>query len=88
MLTPSFSKRSGLPHLLVKDLLPCFAVRDTVLANSSAGLVASGMASNYLEGIEIARSSLKSGKALDKLTQLVKYSGGDVAVTEELLRKI
>ncbi len=46
-------------------------VRDTVLANSSAGLVASGMASNYLEGVEIARSSLKSGKALDKLMQLV-----------------
>jgi anthranilate phosphoribosyltransferase len=64
------------------------AVRDTVLANSSAGLVASGMVTNYLEGVEIARSSLKSGKALDKLTQLVKYSGGDIAVTEELLRKI
>ena len=64
------------------------AVRDTVLANSSAGLVASGMAANYLEGVEIARSSLKSGKALDKLTQLVKYSGGDIAVIEEFLRKI
>jgi anthranilate phosphoribosyltransferase len=64
------------------------AVRDTILANSSAGLVASGMAANYLEGVEIARLSLKSGKALDKLTQLVKYSGGDIAVTEEFLRKI
>ncbi|MHB1869022.1 MAG: hypothetical protein ACYCPP_08770, partial [Nitrososphaerales archaeon] len=64
------------------------AVRDTVLANSSAGLVASGIAKNYLEGVEIARSSLESGKALDKLTQLVKYSGGDNAVTVELLRKI
>jgi len=63
-------------------------VRDTVLANSSAGLVASGKAANYLEGVEIAISSLKSGKALDKLKQLVKYSGGDIAVTEELLRKI
>ena len=41
-----------------------------------------------LEGVEIARSSLKSGKALDKLTQLVKYSGGDIAVIEEFLRKI
>lgn len=64
------------------------AVSDTVLVNASAGLVASGMAANYLEGVEIARSSLKSGKALDKLTQLVKYSGGDIAVTEELLRRI
>jgi len=64
------------------------AVRDTVLANSSAGLLASGMAKDYSEGVELARSSLKSGKALEKLTQLVKYSGGDIAVTEGLLRKL
>ena len=64
------------------------AVKETVLANSSAGLVAAGKADDYLEGVEIARSALESGKALDKLTQLVKYSGGDASRTEDLLHKI
>lgn len=64
------------------------AVRDTVLANSSAGLVVSGIAADYLEGVEIARSSLESGKALDKLTQLVKHSGGDTSKTEDLLHRM
>ncbi len=64
------------------------AVRDTVLANSSAGLIAAGKAENYPDGVEIAKASLKSGKALDKLSLLVKCSGGDFAGTEEILRKI
>lgn len=64
------------------------AVKETILANSSAGLVAAGKARNYLEGIETARVSLESGKALDMLVQLIKHSDGDRSKTEDLLRRV
>jgi anthranilate phosphoribosyltransferase len=61
------------------------AVRDMMLANASAGLVIAGKADNYLEGVDIARDSIDSGRALDKLRELVKYSAGDPSRLESIL---
>ncbi|MGI0091091.1 MAG: anthranilate phosphoribosyltransferase [Nitrososphaerales archaeon] len=64
------------------------AVREMILANASAGLVAAGKAGSYPDGVEMARDSLETGKAFDKLNQLVKYSGGDSSKIESLLAGI
>lgn len=48
--------------------------RDIVLLNSSAAIVAGGIASNLMEGVQIAAESIDSGKALEKLELLRKFS--------------
>ncbi len=48
---------------------------DVVVLNAAAALVVSKISSNLKEGVEYARSAIKSGKASDKLIQLVKYCG-------------
>ncbi len=50
------------------------ARRDIVLLNSSAGLVASGRASDFKEGIKIAAESIDSGAAMKKLEQLRAFT--------------
>ncbi|MEA2111898.1 MAG: anthranilate phosphoribosyltransferase [Campylobacterota bacterium] len=50
------------------------AQRDIVLINSSAALVAEGMARDIQDGLEIARDAINSGKALSKLKQIVEVS--------------
>ncbi len=45
---------------------------DIVLLNAAAGIVVGGVAETLSEGIEIARESVKSGRALKKLDQLVE----------------
>jgi anthranilate phosphoribosyltransferase len=50
------------------------AKRDTVLLNAAAGLVAAEMVSGFKEGLELAAESIDSGKALNKLDQLVRFS--------------
>ncbi len=62
------------------------ATKEMVLMNSSAALVTSGRAGDYLEGVEQARSAIESGSALDKLNLLVKYSRGDSSKIESLLQ--
>jgi len=47
--------------------------RDMVLLNAAAGIVCGGKAETVEEGIEVATESLKSGKALDKLDELIAY---------------
>lgn len=47
--------------------------RDVVLFNSALGLMAGGRAKDIAEGIEIAKESIDSGKALSKLNQLIDY---------------
>jgi anthranilate phosphoribosyltransferase len=49
--------------------------RDVVLLNAAAGLVVAGFASDLGEGVELAAESIDSGRALEKLETLVKYSG-------------
>ncbi|MDA4130850.1 MAG: anthranilate phosphoribosyltransferase [Thaumarchaeota archaeon] len=61
------------------------ATKEMVLMNSSAALVTSKMAVDYLEGIDLAKNAIQSGKALDKLVSLVKYTNGDRGRIESLL---
>jgi anthranilate phosphoribosyltransferase len=47
---------------------------DIVLLNAGAGIMIGGKAGTIAEGIEIARDSIVSGKAMDKLNQLIELS--------------
>ncbi|MGD9173184.1 MAG: anthranilate phosphoribosyltransferase [Desulfobacterales bacterium] len=48
--------------------------RDMVLLNASAAFVAAGLCDNFKEGIRIAADSIDSGKAQDKLNQLIEFT--------------
>jgi len=48
--------------------------QDIVLLNSGVGLVAANMANTIEEGITLARKAIESGKALEKLELLAKYT--------------
>jgi len=48
--------------------------RDIVLLNAAAGLVASGRASDFKEGIKLAAESIDSGSALKKLEELKAFT--------------
>lgn len=48
--------------------------RDIVLLNASAAIVAAGKAENFKEGIEIAKKSINSGGARQKLKDLCRLS--------------
>jgi anthranilate phosphoribosyltransferase len=48
--------------------------RDMVLINAAYALVADGMARDAQEGLEIARDTLQSGKASEKLRQIIAVS--------------
>jgi len=50
------------------------AQRDMVLINAAYALIAEGMARDVQEGLEIARDTLRSGKAHEKLAQIVSVS--------------
>ncbi len=50
------------------------AQRDMVLVNAAYALVADGLARDAQEGLEIAREGLLSGKAAEKLAQIVSVS--------------
>lgn len=47
---------------------------DIVLLNAGAGIMIGGKAETIAEGIEIARDSIDSGKAMDKLNRLIELS--------------
>jgi anthranilate phosphoribosyltransferase len=49
--------------------------QDIVNLNAAAALVVAKIASNFKEGVEIASETIKSGKAHDKLSQMIKYCG-------------
>jgi len=49
-----------------------------VLVNSAACLVLAQKATTFAEGFELAASSIKSGRAMEKLEQMVKFSGGSL----------
>jgi anthranilate phosphoribosyltransferase len=48
---------------------------DIVILNAAAGLVVGKVASNLKEGVEFARDAIKSGRAGDKLSQMIRYCG-------------
>jgi anthranilate phosphoribosyltransferase len=63
------------------------AKADIVLVNSAAGIIVSGKASDFMEGIEFARHSIENGAAYRKLKELVRASNGNLAKLEELEQK-
>jgi anthranilate phosphoribosyltransferase len=60
-------------------------VLDMVLANASGALVVSGAVDNFLEGVEVARNSIESRRAFEKLVSLVKCSNGDTDMIKSIL---
>lgn len=46
-----------------------------VILNAAAALLVAKIASNFREGVEIAREAIESGKAQNKLSQMIKYYG-------------
>ena len=50
------------------------AKRDVVLINTAAALIVDGKARDFQEGIEIAKSVIDSGKAREKLQEIIKVS--------------
>ncbi len=50
------------------------AQQDIVLVNASAALVAGGLAPNFKKGVEMARASIESGRAKEKLEQLIRFT--------------
>jgi anthranilate phosphoribosyltransferase len=62
------------------------ATKEMVLMNSSAAIVTAKKTDDFKEGIELARNSIESGRAFDKLMALVKYSNGDLDRIESLLK--
>lgn len=53
------------------------AKRDVVLMNAGCAIYISGKANTIAEGIEIAKNSIDSGKALEKLNQLIEFTNKD-----------
>lgn len=49
-------------------------VRDMVLMNAAVALVIAGKTDDFTEGFEIAKESIDSGKAYDKLLELIRLS--------------
>ncbi|MEM3712447.1 MAG: anthranilate phosphoribosyltransferase [Thermoproteota archaeon] len=58
--------------------------RNMVLINAAAAIFLGGKAKNLSEAFEIARESLESGAAYNKLKDLIKYSGGNLSILEGL----
>jgi anthranilate phosphoribosyltransferase len=48
--------------------------RDIVIVNAAAALVAAGVASNFLEGAQLAAEALDSGAAKEKLAALINFT--------------
>jgi anthranilate phosphoribosyltransferase len=53
------------------------AKRDMVLANSAAGIYVGGKAASLTEGVAAAREALDSGRALERLRDLIRATGGN-----------
>lgn len=52
--------------------------REVVLLNASAALVVGGAVADLREGLQLASEVLDSGRALDKLREFVKATGGEL----------
>lgn len=58
--------------------------RDIVLVNASAGIVVGGKADDFDQGVDLARESIDSGVAYEKLKALIRVSGGETSQLERL----
>jgi anthranilate phosphoribosyltransferase len=59
--------------------------RDIVLLNAAAAIVVGGRAESLEEGMGIAKESIESGSAYNKLKELIMASDGDISKLEEIL---
>ena len=55
-----------------------------LLMNAAAGIVVGGGADDFSEALEMARQSIQSGAAYEKLSSMIRLSGGDTSRLEEL----
>jgi anthranilate phosphoribosyltransferase len=55
---------------------------DIVVMNAAAALVVARIARDLKEGVAVARSAIKSGKAQDKLARFVKFDGNEEKLVE------
>lgn len=59
---------------------------DFVIANSAAGFLTAEIVDTIQEGVEMASSVLESGKPLDLVETVIKESGGNLELYNELIR--
>jgi anthranilate phosphoribosyltransferase len=71
-------------RLLSDDLEPGDPRMEAVKLNAAAGILVGGRASEFKHGIELASESIESGVAYNKMKMMVKGSGGDLSILEEL----
>jgi anthranilate phosphoribosyltransferase len=57
---------------------------DMVLANAAAAILVGGKADDLASGVEIARESIASGRAYEKLKSLVDFTNGDATKLERM----
>jgi anthranilate phosphoribosyltransferase len=62
--------------------------RDIILMNSAAAMIVGGKASNFKEGVEIAKETIDSGGAYEKLMSLIEATSGDISKLEALEGKL
>lgn len=61
--------------------------QEIVQVNGAAAVIVGGKADDFAYGIEVAKESIESGKAYQKLKDLVKFSDGNLTMLEELETK-
>lgn len=70
---------------ILNNSLDSGAKYDMVLVNSSAAIAVSGLARDFYEGMKLARQSIRSGAALSKLKELIRFSSSDsMSIREEV----
>jgi len=78
-------------EIAVKVLCNCYEDKDPrklfSLVNAAAGLIVAGLSDKFDDAFELAKESLESGKALERLKQLVKTSRGDHDRFEEVIER-
>jgi anthranilate phosphoribosyltransferase len=75
----------------VKVLNNCYPDDDprklVAIVNAAAGLLVAGLADRFDEAVELAKEALESGRALKRLEELVKVSGGDHEKYERVVER-
>ena len=71
--------RGGSPEENARQMIDLFngkqgPYRDIVILNTSASLMISNKCNNILDGLNIARSAIDSGKCLNKLNSFIKFT--------------
>ncbi|MEM0192019.1 MAG: anthranilate phosphoribosyltransferase [Candidatus Korarchaeum sp.] len=62
--------------------------RDLVVINAAAGIIVGGESDEFTHGIELAQESIESGRAYEKLKEVLRtYEGSDIGRLEELEEK-